>query len=728
MDTKFSWFSRAAALALAAGLGVVGARAEDGAPETVKPVKNVILMIGDGLSFPQRQLADEYLQAVEKRRLLMNGFPVSAATITKSANALITDSAAGGTAIAAGVKTNNGMIGVDSNGNDMETIAEYAKKNGRKVGIVTSVTLNHATPASFYGARANRSQYYELGIDLVHSGFDFFGGGAIAKADKAPRACNMEDVTNFSLRLETLSRRLAARPGEWEALTRNIVPCALRNVWEMYMPDAQTPALGKGMAAQETVYNLQGVTAIPEDWACRHMPVTAGADGGFTVPVALGDGKTVVLAQTFEAPAAGLMLLGGGADWFWEVWCNGELVFSRAAGNNKHPIAMDNHLVAVPVRQGRNFLAVAVKAGSEGFAWYGGAWKKGTELTAADDGVAQVLRGETIAIKEILANAKNAVYGNVYDYAGKQGYKVLFDADAIRALKPGDGKVIAVGNRDGDLPWAIDGKREGKLVLKDFTAKALEMLDNPQGFFLMVEGGKIDWSCHGNDLGTMLHEVIDFDNAVKTAYEFYQKHPEDTLLVVTGDHETGGLTLGFEGTAFQSKIVNARHQICSGADFGVRFARFKREHPEGKFEEFAPMITECYGLRFASGEDPDMTLTKEESDQLAAAFYRSMGNSKAEKAFFDNSESAKAAGKKAPGIVPLAAYMLAKKCAVSWKSRGHTALPVQTSAIGARHEIFRRTAPVAGQDAKANPVLPPATLDNTTTSKLLRSVLGKIAE
>lgn len=60
----------------------------------------------------------------------------------------------------------------------------------------------------------------------------------------------------------------------------------------------------------------------------------------------------------------------------------------------------------------------------------------------------------------------------------------------------------------------------------------------------MVEGGKIDWACHSNDAATTFHEVIDFDNAIKVAYEFYSQHPDETLIVVTADHETGGFVLG----------------------------------------------------------------------------------------------------------------------------------------------------------------------------------------
>ena len=59
----------------------------------------------------------------------------------------------------------------------------------------------------------------------------------------------------------------------------------------------------------------------------------------------------------------------------------------------------------------------------------------------------------------------------------------------------------------------------------------------------MVEGGKIDWACHSNDAATVFHEVMDMDNAIKVAYEFYEQHPDETLIVVTADHETGGIVL-----------------------------------------------------------------------------------------------------------------------------------------------------------------------------------------
>ncbi|NLZ60265.1 MAG: alkaline phosphatase, partial [Lentisphaerae bacterium] len=96
----------------------------------VKSVKYVFLFIGDGMSIPQRMMTDEYLQRTEKRGLLINQLECQGLTRTSAANAFITDSAASGTAIACGEKTNNGRIGMDASGkNKLVSSAEVARDN-----------------------------------------------------------------------------------------------------------------------------------------------------------------------------------------------------------------------------------------------------------------------------------------------------------------------------------------------------------------------------------------------------------------------------------------------------------------------------------------------------------------------------------------------------------------------------------------------------------------------
>ena len=95
------------------------------------------------------------------------------------------------------------------------------------------------------------------------------------------------------------------------------------------------------------------------------------------------------------------------------------------------------------------------------------------------------------------------------------------------------------------LPYAID-RTKADMTLSEVTRAGIAHLTKAakDGFFLMVEGGKIDWACHDNDVATAFRELIDMDQAVQVAYEFYAQHPDETLIVVTADHETGGIVLG----------------------------------------------------------------------------------------------------------------------------------------------------------------------------------------
>ncbi len=144
-------------------------------------VKYVFYFIGDGMGVNQINVTETYLAALKGKigfePILMSSFPVVGLVNTYSATNGVTDSAAGGTALACGKKTKNGAIGVLE---DLQTpctsIAVWAQKAGAAVGVATNVAITHATPASFYGHQPNRNMYYEIGQDLCKSGFDFFAG------------------------------------------------------------------------------------------------------------------------------------------------------------------------------------------------------------------------------------------------------------------------------------------------------------------------------------------------------------------------------------------------------------------------------------------------------------------------------------------------------------------------------------------------------------------------
>lgn len=135
---------------------------------------------------------------------------------------------------------------------------------------------------------------------------------------------------------------------------------------------------------------------------------------------------------------------------------------------------------------------------------------------------------------------------NIYELISKAGYKIIRGQENLKNKTQKD-KVVFLQRegKEGDLPYALD-RKPGDLSLKEVVAAGIEHLYGNKGFFMMAEGGKIDWAAHSNDGKADILEVLDFADAVEVAYQFYLKHPEETLIIVTADHETGGVSLGRE--------------------------------------------------------------------------------------------------------------------------------------------------------------------------------------
>jgi alkaline phosphatase len=455
---------------------------DTGQPETEVPeaqAKYIFFFIGDGFGIAQRNAAEIYLYSInysttdytdlEETQLAMSTFPAQGMTTTYSADSAITDSAASGTALACGYKTNSGVVAMDASLTvEYETIAETAHDAGMKVGIITSVSIDHATPACFYAHNPSRKDYYGLSMDLVESGFEFFGGG------------------------------------------------------------------------------------------------------GFSYPTG--------------------------------------------------------------------------KAGDQ---------------------------------------------PSVYDAAVANGYTIVDNNTDFANLAPGAGKVIAINERliieDGvcpAMPYEID-RQEGELSLADYTSKAIELLDNPDGFFMMIEGGEIDWLCHYNDAASAILEVLAFDAAIDEAVAFYEQHPEETLIVVASDHECGGMTIGFRGTYYESFFDKIQYQTASTYTFSKRLAQYKEDHPEGfTLEDLYPLIEEIYGLEV--GTDSDMALEDWEIEMLEFAFPYSMmsfgermGDATVQRLWY--------------AFEPLGVectHILNQKAGIGWTSHVHTGIPTPISAIGVGEDLF----------------------------------------
>ncbi len=142
---------------------------------------------------------------------------------------------------------------------------------------------------------------------------------------------------------------------------------------------------------------------------------------------------------------------------------------------------------------------------------------------------------------------------NLVDVAKQKGYKFACTNQQLSQINTSEANLKVLGVFSNSVFPMIQERRQIATIppLATMTDKALEILDKkPEGFFLMVEGGLIDYAGHDNDPGAMLQETLDFDAAIGVAMEYVQKHP-DTLLVVTADHETGGFGFSY---AKQEKV------------------------------------------------------------------------------------------------------------------------------------------------------------------------------
>jgi|WetSurMetagenome_2_1015567.scaffolds.fasta_scaffold00769_13 alkaline phosphatase len=137
-----------------------------------KPL-NIILFIGDGMGVAQLYAG----MTLSSQVFALEKFPYSGFSKTYSADSYITDSGAGGTAIACGIKTNNGMIGVSPDSTPVTSIMEIAHLHGLATGVVSTSAITHATPASFVAHNSGRGNYEDIAKDFLKGSIDVFIGG-----------------------------------------------------------------------------------------------------------------------------------------------------------------------------------------------------------------------------------------------------------------------------------------------------------------------------------------------------------------------------------------------------------------------------------------------------------------------------------------------------------------------------------------------------------------------
>ena len=446
--------------------------------QEAKTPKYVFLFIGDGMSYPQFQAASDYLGALADTGsddilegnvpLTFMNFPVAGSAVTYDSSSFCPDSASTATSLSTGYKTYSGTINMDETATvSYETISEKLHAQlGWKVGVISSVNLNHATPAAFYAHQAKRSNYYEIGQELVGSNFEYFAGGGLLK------------------------------------------------------------------------------------------------------PTGPDKDKT-----------------------------------------------------------------------------------------------------------------------SLYDLAADAGYKVVMTQAEAEAVTSADGKVLIIDEHlaDSDAFAYENDRADGDWALSDYVKKGIEVLDNDTGFFLMVEGGKIDWACHANDAGSTIADTIALSDAVDEAVAFAQQHPDETLILVTGDHETGGLTIGYAGTDYDTFLTNLEHQKISYAKFDSDYvAKYKENNTS--FDEVMKDVTALFGLKTEGAEDDTLVLTAYELDKLKAAYEATMDAGRADSDPANQAEYV-LYGSYEPLSVTIT-HIINNKSGVNFASYAHTGLPVAVFAQGSGQDLF----------------------------------------
>lgn len=449
----------------------------------------VFYFIGDGMGPTQVLMAEMYLAELEgkidRNKLFMTSMPYSGQVATFSRSNGITDSSAAGTALATGSKTNNGTLGITAEGDTLRSIAEILKEKGWGVGILTTVAIDHATPAAFYANVLSRDDYYEIGRQLAYTDFDIFAGAGFHKPDKKSKAKN-----------------------------------------------------------------------------------DAGKKGG----------------------------------------------------------------------------------------------KK-------DSG-----RKDKKDKKQVIDE------GNLYDLAEKHGYTIASGleqaykygktADKLIMVQPTDG--VDRSAKGSNFPYRIDGRAE-ELRLKRQVEFATEyLLLRHKQFFMMVEGGMVDYACHSKDAGASLEETLDMDEAVGIALDFYRRYPDETLIVVTADHETGGMALGTGDNTLNLQML--KHQHCSAWKLSDEIKKLYKDDRQPEWKEVRALL-EKY-LDFYT----DITIEDEEDEMLQKVFSKTLEKREG--------SDVKNLYKDINAIGDAAIQLLNKKAHLGWTSYSHTAAAVPVFAIGKGAELF----------------------------------------
>jgi alkaline phosphatase len=225
--------------------------------------RNIVLMIGDGMGVAQVYAG----LTANGGHLNLEDCTYVGFQKTYSASSYITDSGASGTAMATGIKTLNGAIAVDTNGQRLKTILEMAEEAGLSTGLVATSTITHATPASFVAHNPDRGKYEEIAMDFTGAGLDVIIGGGRNHFNKREDKLDLieklsEEGFQVAERIEQVN---AAHQGPIAVFTDSLaMPPALKGRGDL-LPRATELAMGR-LSRNEKGFFLM-VEGSQIDWA-----------------------------------------------------------------------------------------------------------------------------------------------------------------------------------------------------------------------------------------------------------------------------------------------------------------------------------------------------------------------------------------------------------------------------------------------------------------------------
>ena len=192
---------------------------------------------------------------------------------------------------------------------------------------------------------------------------------------------------------------------------------------------------------------------------------------------------------------------------------------------------------------------------------------------------------------------------------------------------------------------------------------------NEEGFFVMLEGGYIDMVSHDNDTAATLNEPLDFEKAIQVALEFYRQNPEDTLSIVTADHETGNIGLGHNSSNVRWEVIEA---------INVSFAEVIQPYFEAQdFDSFFNAIETHWNITLREIDKENILLRVQDFDLIGLV--EDMGLSPEEIAQLPDMESMR-------HMIVLAGYaaapVLFPETKITWGSQAYTAARVPLAVVG----------------------------------------------